>query len=277
MGIAGRDWMRERARPLQGGSPITWWIVTLCVVSWFLLAGGARTASPWAVGTYRALVFDSERVLGHGEVWRLLTALVLHDARGAGHLVVNMLMLFFFGREVEQRLGRRRYGLLLLGAGLAGTLLLTLLGALGGQPIRALGASGAVYGVLAWLATRDPRRTMLFFGLLPMPLWVLVGVLMIGGDGYAVMTQGLDALASVGHLAGAGVGFATARRGGLALGTRVARPRAVRAAPRPPAASDTRVDRERLDALLAKISAEGLGALSDEERSFLEEASRRLR
>ena len=260
--------MRDRQRPEGVGAPLTWWTVTVCVVLWFVLAGGARSRSPWALSAYDALVLDSSRVLA-GQVWRLVTALVVHAREGAVHVVMNMLFLFLFGREVEARLGTRRYAALLLGAGLAGTVLLTVLGALSGETIRALGASGAVFGVMAWLAVKDPRRPIYVFGLVPVPLALLVGVLMLGGDALQVMGDGVGARSALGHLAGAAVGALVAWRGGVGV------PR-VRTSPSPPKAAPP-ADEGRLDALLEKIHRDGIEALDAEERGFLEAASRRRR
>lgn len=261
--------MRERQRPEGAGAPLTWWTVTLCVVLWFVVAGGARGRSPWALSAYDALVLDSGRVLA-GEVWRLVTALLVHAREGALHLVMNMLFLFLFGREVEARLGTPRYAALLLAAGLAGTVLLTILGALSGEAIRALGASGAVFGVMAWLAVKDPRRPIHVFGLVPVPLALLVGVLMLGGDALQLASHGVGARSALGHLAGAAVGALVAWRGGISVPrVRTATPAAK--SPTPPA------DEARLDALLEKISRSGIDALDAEERAFLEAASRRRR
>lgn len=260
--------MRERQRPEGGGAPLTWWTVTLCVVLWFVLAGGARSRSPWALSAYDALVLDSSRVMA-GEVWRLVTALVVHAREGAVHVVMNMLFLFWFGREVEARLGTKRYAVLLLGAGLAGTVLLTVLGALSGETIRALGASGAVFGVMAWLAVKEPRRPIHLFGIVPVPLALLVGVLMLGGDALQLMGQGVGARSALGHLAGAAFGALFAWRGGVAL-PRVRGSSRTRSS-QPPA------DDLRLDALLDKIHRDGIDSLDAEERHFLEAASRRRR
>ena len=51
-----------------------------------------------------ALQLDVDRIM-HGEVWRLLTYGFLHDTSSIWHIVFNMLLLFWFGRQVEEHLG----------------------------------------------------------------------------------------------------------------------------------------------------------------------------
>src|SRR5262249_34164631 len=57
--------------------------------------------------------------LDHGEWWRLFTAAFLHY--GPVHLALNMLALWWLGTPVEAALGRARYILLYVVAGLAGS------------------------------------------------------------------------------------------------------------------------------------------------------------
>ncbi len=93
-------------------------------------------------------------LVGSGEWWRLVTAVFLHA--GVVHLAFNMLALWFLGSAMEQALGTRRFLLLYLVSGLAGSagaILLT-------DPFAyTVGASGAIFGtmgaliVLEYLAT----------------------------------------------------------------------------------------------------------------------------
>jgi membrane associated rhomboid family serine protease len=93
-----------------------------------------------------------------GDWWRLLTAAFLHY--GPIHLGMNMLALWWFGEVVERSLGRGRFLLLYLVAGLAGSA-----GALLADP-RAVtvGASGAVFGMLGALLILEWQATGSFTG-----------------------------------------------------------------------------------------------------------------
>ena len=93
----------------------------------------------------------------HGEWWRLITAAFLHY--GPIHLGLNMLALYWFGPVLEQIIGRWRYLLLYLVAGLAGSA-----GALYVSPNDiTVGASGAIFGVLGALLVLE-RRGMISSG-----------------------------------------------------------------------------------------------------------------
>jgi len=89
--------------------------------------------------------------VAHGEWWRLITAAFLHY--GFIHLGMNMLSLYFAGSILEQVIGRWRYILLYLVAGIAGSA-----GALYVTPNSpTAGASGAIFGVLGGLLVLERR------------------------------------------------------------------------------------------------------------------------
>ena len=82
------------------------------------------------------------------------------------HLVVNMLFLLIFGRTLEASLGRGRFALFYLGAGLAAIGLQTLFEPNAADPI--IGASGAVAGVLGAYAVSYPRARIVGLALVPL-------------------------------------------------------------------------------------------------------------
>jgi membrane associated rhomboid family serine protease len=94
--------------------------------------------------------FDAAGVQ-NGEWWRLLTSAFLHY--GPLHLAMNMFSLYFAGSILEQVIGRARFVLLYLAAGLAGAA-----GALLWSPNAAtVGASGAIFGILGALFVLERR------------------------------------------------------------------------------------------------------------------------
>ena len=79
--------------------------------------------------------------VARGEYWRLITSVFMH--LGPFHLAMNMFVLWIIGRPLEERMGRGRFLLLYLGAGLAGSA-----GALLLSPcVATVGASGAIFGL----------------------------------------------------------------------------------------------------------------------------------
>jgi membrane associated rhomboid family serine protease len=81
-----------------------------------------------------------------------LTNIFLHG--GWLHIILNMWTLYIFGPALEDRLGALRFAILYLLAGVAASVTHALFNAT--SPIPALGASGAIAGVIAAYAVRFP-------------------------------------------------------------------------------------------------------------------------
>ena len=107
----------------------------------------------------------------------VLTAMFLHG--GWAHLLGNMLFLYVFGNNVEDRLGRLRFLVFYLGCGYAATYGFALADAASTTPL--VGASGAVAGGLGAYLVLYPRARvwslLTFFFFLPvrLPAWLVLG------------------------------------------------------------------------------------------------------
>ena len=107
----------------------------------------------------------------------VLTAMFLHG--GLLHLVGNMLFLFVFGNNVEDRLGRVRYLLFYLACGYAATYGFALSNPTSEETL--VGASGAIAGVLGAYLIVFPRARVtslipfLFFIPVWLPAWMVLG------------------------------------------------------------------------------------------------------
>ena len=93
--------------------------------------------------------------------WTLITHMFVHA--NFDHLFWNMLFLFFFGVELERRVGETRFLEIYMFSGLAAALgqMLVSTGTL-------LGASGALYGVMGCLAIIAPEIRVLLFFIIPL-------------------------------------------------------------------------------------------------------------
>ncbi len=115
--------------------------------------------------------YDKQPVLS------VLTAMFLHG--GWLHLLGNLLFLYVFGNNVEDRLGRVRFLAFYLGSGFAATYGFSLFFAGSDAPL--VGASGAIAGVLgAYLVLFPKARVwslLTFFFFLPvrLPAWIVLG------------------------------------------------------------------------------------------------------
>lgn len=100
-----------------------------------------------------------------------VTAMFLHA--NLAHLVGNMLFLWVFGNNVEDRLGRMRYLGFYLGGGLIATAAFALLNPTETQPL--LGASGAIAAVLGAYLVAYPRAAVHTY--VPFPLYLVAALL----------------------------------------------------------------------------------------------------
>ena len=143
-----------------------------------------------------------------GRYWTLLTSEFSHVM--FLHFFVNMFVLASFGPIVEQTIGSGRFLRFYLVAAIVASLSHALVSAflLGHPELPALGASGAIAGVILLFALIFPRATILLFGLIPMP--ALVGALLfVGLDVVGLIAQTEGGGLPIGHgahLGGAATG-----------------------------------------------------------------------
>lgn len=90
-----------------------------------------------------------------GALGPLVSSLFLHDPGALTHIAGNMVFLALFGTLVEGRLGHLRFLALYLAAGVFGGLMHTLAAPGSTDPL--VGASGAIFGVLAVAGALYPR------------------------------------------------------------------------------------------------------------------------
>ncbi len=141
------------------------------------------------------------------EIWRPFTYIFLHG--GVWHLVINCLILYMFGCELERVWGSKfflKYFFVTgVGAGLCTVL---------ADPKAAtitIGASGAIYGLLLGYGLLFPNRTILFMFIIPMKARLFV--LIIGAIAFLSAVQPGDSnVAHLAHLGGMLVGYLYLKR-----------------------------------------------------------------
>lgn len=95
------------------------------------------------------------KVLG-GDISSVITSMFLHG--GLAHLIGNMLFLFIFGDNIEDKFGRIKFLLIYIGWGIAAAFAHSLVAvSAGGGEIPAIGASGAISGVLGAYLVLFPK------------------------------------------------------------------------------------------------------------------------
>ena len=224
------------------------------------------------------LALDPDAVLRNFYVWQIVTGALLHSPDTWTHILFNCIVIFFFGRLVEQRLGLRRYLWFCLLAAIAASLGYMLWAIFVKVHVPMVGASGAAMGLLALVALWYPSMMVLIFFVLPMRLST-VALIVIGIDLLSVFSADGNVAHSA-HLAGALFGLFYFRYGGRVerlfreMDRRADRKRATKERQR---VVETDEMRREVDRILDKVSREGLPSLTDEERRYLERAGKRLR
>ncbi len=143
-------------------------------------------------------------------LWQLITYMFLHTTGWLGHLLLNMLMLWMFGTEVERgwgtRLFVRYYFICGIGAGITTCLF--------NYPFYpgslTIGASGAIYGVMLAYGLMFPNRQILFWFIFPMR--AISFVLLCTGIQIFSLLSLQDGVAYITHLGGMLFGYLYLKR-----------------------------------------------------------------
>jgi len=235
--------------------------------------------------------------------WQLFTYMFLHG--GFMHLFFNMLALWMFGMQLENKWGSKKFLIYYLlcgvGAGVANLFVSSLLG----QGLPTVGASGAVFGVLIAFGMLFPNMPVYIYFLLPIPAKYFIAGYIALELFYGVAGTS-DGIAHFAHLGGAAVGFIymVLTEKDLLVGSWFSRLRGEIHNPfsrsdrivwkdgRSVEVHDARfydirtgkprddrnegVTQEVIDAILDKISKGGYQSLSEDEKRILNEASRKI-
>ena len=221
--------------------------------------------------------------------WTLASYMFIHG--GLMHLLLNMMVLFFFGPRLEARLGARDFLRLYFVSGLVAGLvsILTPFVIPAFSPyVGVVGASGAIYGLLLAFAMYWPRDRIVVFVPIPIPVqvrWMVVFMTAVALYGIAMEAMGArQGIAHHAHLGGflGSWGYMKWRethspaarfkaraehgtrkgwrrdRGSLERWSRIDR--------------DTlhEVNRERYDEIVSRLESLGADALDDRDRAFLD-------
>jgi rhomboid family protein len=206
--------------------------------------------------------------------WTAITYMFVHA--NFGHIAFNMLGLYFFGPQVEDRLGSARFLTLYFVSGLSGAATSMVFSQAG-----LVGASAGVFGVQLAFAYFWPRAKLLIWGIAPVEARTLIIIMtilsLLGGVGL-----GQQNIAHFAHLGGFLGGWLVLRLSGVRRVEDKLRPVQMRertAAAKPGALERWKkiqleqlhpVNREEAERVLAKLEARGPSGLTAEEQAFLD-------
>jgi membrane associated rhomboid family serine protease len=232
----------------------------------------------------QALSFQSESVL-RGEVWRIVTYILVNPP--SLWFVIDMVLVVWFGRELEKTFGRRAFLWLYAGLSLVAPLLLLVISSFTG-PTSLTGQRGALALFVAF-ATLYPNVTLFLNLAARWVAFILVAIYSL----IALANRDLLGLLVLWSSAGFAWVFVRHQQGKLDLAlpswpkrpARSAKPTSPSPSPAPRAARPVRVADSRpsetsmaeVDALLDKIARSGLSSLTAAERARLDAAHQHLR
>lgn len=189
--------------------PVVTYVLIGMNILFFLaeINGGEEFVREWAFIPKR---FSNDPV---GDIPTLFTSMFMHA--GLMHLFGNMLYLWIFGDNVEDRFGKFKYILLYLFSGLAATFSQYLF--FPGSNIPNVGASGAIAGVLgAYILFFPGQKVNVLVGrsIAAMPSLLVIGVWFLlqffSGVGSFYSTQDTGGVAYMAHIGGFIAGLAVA-------------------------------------------------------------------
>ena len=219
-------------------------------------------------------VFISELML-----WQPFTYMFFHapyySSVGISHILLNMLGLWVFGRELEQAWGKSKFLKYYFLTGIGSGLITYLFQINSDNPV--IGASGAVYGILLAYGISFPNRMLYIWGLIPVrSIWLVV---IMGSIAFFGLLGRADGISHVTHISGMFIGYILLKKKWqladiiFAMRKKTVEFQVQRKEDR--ALKKKYINRD-IDIILEKIKEVGFSGLSNEEQSKLYEASKNL-
>ncbi len=196
----GDDNSARRTFPL-----VTYALIALNVIFFFVeLGGGDAFIAKWAFVPSRFLANPGIDFL------TIFTSMFMHA--GWVHLGGNMLYLWIFGDNVEDRFGHIKFSIFYLLCGVTATF--AQLAFSSGSNIPNLGASGAIAGVLGAYILLFPQgkvNVLMGRGVIPMPALIVIGLWIVlqffSGFGSIATAADTGGVAYMAHIGGFIAGF----------------------------------------------------------------------
>lgn len=278
MGLYDRSYMQQE-NPSDSGRAAVWWLIIINAAIYFLFDSNSNI--------YRECTLNASKLDLMTPV-QLLTCGFLHG--DFTHLLFNMYGLYLFGSIAAPALGEKRFYTVYFSGIILGSLAFYILNF--GKAVSLLGASGAICAITVAAAMVEPEKQfiIIFMPFTPIKIttmvicYTLINFLMSIGNSFSTISY-------LAHLAGFIAGYAAMKAvaGDIIRWDPLKLKKAgnSRSTP-PPRQSHFRKEETReddaspvssaeLDALLDKISREGINSLSEYELSRLRRARKQMR
>lgn len=196
-------------------TPVVKRIMIVTLIIWFTLQ--IVVGALFKINLWQSLALYPSQVIENFYLWQLVTYMFLHSL-SPFHILFNMLMLYFFGTELEKHWGARFFTIYYFASGIGAAILYCIGVAIYAAVtsvrtplvIPVLGASGALFGLLLAYGIIYAERVIYFMGMFPMKAKYFV--LIAGGIDFASMLSSGFAgteVAYLAHLGGIVAGYIT--------------------------------------------------------------------
>ena len=212
-------------------------------------------------------------------LWQPFTYMFLHapfySSVGISHILLNMLGLWVFGRELEQAWGKTKFLRYYFITGIGSGLITYFFQMNSDNPV--IGASGAVYGILLAYGVSYPNRMLYIWGLIPVrSLWL---VIIMGSIAFFGLLGNADGISHVTHISGMLIGYVLLKKKWrwrdiwFAIRKKTIEFQVQRYEEK---SIKKKMLQKDIDVILEKIQKVGFIGLSDKEQSKLYEASKTM-
>ena len=212
-------------------------------------------------------------------LWQPFTYMFFHSpfysSIGISHILLNMLGLWVFGRELEQAWGKEKFLKYYFLTGIGSGLITYIFQMDSSNPV--IGASGAVYGVLLAYGVSYPNRMLYIWGLIPVrSMWL---VIIMGAIAFFGLLGKSDGISHITHISGMLIGYALLKNKWklsdvlFSLRKKTIEFQVQR---KEDQELKKKIINRDVDIILEKIKNVGFSGLSDEEQSKLYEASKKM-
>ena len=214
------------------------------------------------------------KTFGELMLWQPFTYLFFHG--GIWHVLINMFVLWMFGSELEKFWGKKEFLRFFFITGIGSGLITILFSLSSTNPV--VGASGAIYGVLLAYGLLFPNRLVYLYFLIPIKVKYLV--MLIGAIAFfSSLNPGNSNISHLTHLSGMVIGFIYLRS---SINWNTINHFVIHRKDEIKRHYEEKKNEQRealklqVDAILDKINDVGYDNLSESEREFLFNASKKL-
>lgn len=258
-------------RPLfsrQWGGAIKWLIIANVSVYLVQVFAGRNFLYTFGLVPYQ--------ITRNLRLWQIFTHMFLHG--GLFHLLINLFVLWMFGKPIEREWGTSSFLKYYFTCGLGAGFFIFITSLNSRIPV--VGASGAIYGILVAFAMLYPDSIIYLYFLFPIKakhFVILIGAVAL----LAGISRGRSNIAHFGHLGGLLVGYVYLK---FPLWRHRFHPAKIFASLRLPKLNLKRRKKyksefygieKRVNQILDKILLHGVDSLTTEERKIMDEYSRR--